>query len=1128
MAVAVRTPNGIATTAHSGTAATGVASTFTVAAPSALAVGDFLLVVGASDTDQGQATFNPASGTLWTNISGWSTTSSWGVWIKMWYRWATAADVGASYTWNYNGGSSQVVYTLALTGVDPANPVAAIGTFAGNAVGVATDTVATVPGITPDANLTQAFLLWGSKGSGGNTFAETIIGNEAELADTTTGYTSLAIASATLSDGAGVASPAFPATLSTAHKWTALGFSLRPAHYVSELLASGPRALRMGGPREAITSSVAVADPATTGRGLRAGGIPRTVTSSGTAASGFAVAPFAQGPFAGSGAAAGTAFGHGLFGATSFGGVDPGAIHLPDPFIGAMRAGHPNAGPGDRPSGPAIVIGFGNDPFGESPFGSTGADVTFGFGHSLFGHVPIGGDRGGEQTVIDVELAPGVAQIRLAGPLSERVRFGTPTVPAALPTLDTVRQALLTPSFTLYAANTRTGRIGFELPFSTLAWDTPLNAVGTLTSTLVAEDVWDALADQDERNPRQVFRDFLTGPWRWSFVLTYGDLAVWAGPYIAPKLDADHPSVVQVGGSELLAVYGRRALIAPGAVSPTDPSADTVFASTTLPAIALALFEQGIAGPGRELPINFPTVGSVGDNTRTYFGYDVAMYQDRIIELTKVENGPDVRLDPRVYAGEDANYVVWDLAVGEPHIGQRSSPWAWDNGVNGTRLGYDLDAKDVSTTFYVPGSGQDRDKVIGTAASSFLINAGFPALDGVDGGHTSATEITTLNGWARADLTQHGIPQESWSVKVPAGGDPRIGQFRVGDDMLVGIPSHPLIPDGDYRRRITKIAGDATPFVTLTGDAPVGQTTTTASPITISSEGREVDTDDHAGMIQAEDGSWVFESYYHQGQVQLVDGTWVPAAYFKESQRSGEGSWNPTGTGTAVPPPSNNDPSRNRFYIDISHFQTGIPLDTVKAYGIEGLVAKIGQGASTGSGFGATTDAMWPTFRDQGRVLWPQTLAGYWYLGDTESPESQAARCAGYIGDQSIPVMLDWEAGGGSWANLLNVLAAFQAAGLKVTMLYVGKGYADANGASNIDGTGLGLVRPRYFISTPGTPDALAAQIPADTWVSYDGGTVDAVQFSQNCTVIPGWNIDCDLFVGTAAEMRSFFQTGHR
>lgn len=224
MAVAVRS-SGLTTKASNGNV-----SSFTMATPSGTKVGDFLLLIGASDTDSAQGFFVGPSGT-WQTITGWpdGSTNGYGTNIKAWYRWATPADIGASWTISVSTGSGQVMYLLALTGVEPGSAIAASMTAAGNAVGVSTGTVATAPPITPDQNLTQAFILWSSKGGSGTTFAPTVIGNLTELADTASPYTAASLGTATLADGANGASPSWPATMSGGRKWTAAGFSLRPS-----------------------------------------------------------------------------------------------------------------------------------------------------------------------------------------------------------------------------------------------------------------------------------------------------------------------------------------------------------------------------------------------------------------------------------------------------------------------------------------------------------------------------------------------------------------------------------------------------------------------------------------------------------------------------------------------------------------------------------------------------------------------------------------------------------------------------------------------------------------------------------------------------------------------------------
>lgn len=235
-------------------------------------------------------------------------------------------------------------------------------------------------------------------------------------------------------------------------------------------------------------------------------------------------------------------------------------------------------------------------------------------------------------------------------------------------------------------------------------------------------------------------------------------------------------------------------------------------------------------------------------------------------------------------------------------------------------------------------------------------------------------------------------------------------------------------------------------------------------------------------------------------------------------------------SGTPDPVPNPSGQTGLLFYVDISQYQPGISIPNIKAAGYAGLVARIGAGAqnlSDGTKYVSLIDPYWAGFRDTAKPLYGNRFAGYWMVGNNETPANQATRCAAAIGDKSIPVMLDTEDGSGSWTNILAVLAAFQGAGLKVTMLYMSAGFAAQCGATNIDATGLALIRPRYYISTYSTPRSLYLQMPADTWNGYNGGTVDAVQFTENGNLgIGGWSkgVDVDAFRGTVDQLAGMFQ----
>ncbi|MCO7195639.1 hypothetical protein [Pseudonocardia sp. McavD-2-B] len=221
------------------------------------------------------------------------------------------------------------------------------------------------------------------------------------------------------------------------------------------------------------------------------------------------------------------------------------------------------------------------------------------------------------------------------------------------------------------------------------------------------------------------------------------------------------------------------------------------------------------------------------------------------------------------------------------------------------------------------------------------------------------------------------------------------------------------------------------------------------------------------------------------------------------------------------------------FFVDISHWQADIDLARVAAAGYAGCIARIGQGGGGPNGErGELIDDWWFRHRDAARTLWPDTFAAYWYMGDAEAPEAQAARAADAIGDLSIPVALDWEAYGGDWSNVLAVRDAFVDAGMRVTMLYTSQSHATQNGASGIDSAGFNLWSARYLnsnfsgASDPDDPRAQFARNQAQGTFGYDpyaGGTVRAHQFTDCGLVYPGMAIDVDSFPGSRAELSALF-----
>lgn len=202
------------------------------------------------------------------------------------------------------------------------------------------------------------------------------------------------------------------------------------------------------------------------------------------------------------------------------------------------------------------------------------------------------------------------------------------------------------------------------------------------------------------------------------------------------------------------------------------------------------------------------------------------------------------------------------------------------------------------------------------------------------------------------------------------------------------------------------------------------------------------------------------------------------------------------------------------FGIDVGSYQAGIDMTEVAREGFQFVLAKVGQGAGAGkSTWGQSLNPAWPAQRDGARAA-GLLLAGYWYIGNTESSASQAARCKAALGDTTIPLALDWEDASGEWSTFLGVLAAFRAAGLRPVLGYCPKWYGDAHGMNNFAGTGLALWSSRYPTTKPGAASTLYENVPSSYWTGYAGSAVTVLQFADSAQVA-GMTVDANAYPGT-------------
>lgn len=211
------------------------------------------------------------------------------------------------------------------------------------------------------------------------------------------------------------------------------------------------------------------------------------------------------------------------------------------------------------------------------------------------------------------------------------------------------------------------------------------------------------------------------------------------------------------------------------------------------------------------------------------------------------------------------------------------------------------------------------------------------------------------------------------------------------------------------------------------------------------------------------------------------------------------------------------------FGVDIARYQAGLDLSRVRAEGFEFCVAKIGQGAGSGDRrYGPSIDPEWPRFRDSGRRVFGDLFAGYWYVGDDESPASQADRCRAAIGDPSIPIMLDHEDASGTYRNALAVRDAMRATGLRVRLLYLPRWYWQRIGSPSMVDAGMALVSSRYPSTRQDYASRLYQNVTASHWSGYGGLTPTILQFAST-GLVAGRVVDVNAFEGSVEQLRAVF-----
>ncbi|AXX32075.1 hypothetical protein KCV87_32145 [Actinosynnema pretiosum subsp. pretiosum] len=365
----------------------------------------------------------------------------------------------------------------------------------------------------------------------------------------------------------------------------------------------------------------------------------------------------------------------------------------------------------------------------------------------------------------------------------------------------------MTRSWTCYTVDTVTGRIIGTLPYAgTPGWEFGVNLGGQVQVNVPARQLG--------RGPLALRT--MVEPWRTSLVIAWGRYLVQGGPIMTHRWD-DASGTLLVGAGGMWALLNRRIIKSSDYDGPiTDEAADVVLSGLSLHGLAVRLAQLATGERWGALPIAFPEP-EPGTTTRTYYGYDLATVGERLTQLTQLDHGPDVELHPRW--STRPGHVEWELRVGIPHLGVRQPQQGVRYGAGLRRLSVDTDASAMTHDARTPGQGMERAQPVGRAVDLVLPAAGYPLLQSIDRTHTSATELSTLDGHAAATLALHGRPVETWTgvVRVDGSipGEGRagvgLGGFGAGDRLTIGVHRHAWIPDGQYVRRAITVSSASSP-----------------------------------------------------------------------------------------------------------------------------------------------------------------------------------------------------------------------------------------------------------------------------------------------------------------------------
>lgn len=234
----------------------------------------------------------------------------------------------------------------------------------------------------------------------------------------------------------------------------------------------------------------------------------------------------------------------------------------------------------------------------------------------------------------------------------------------------------------------------------------------------------------------------------------------------------------------------------------------TVLKNLHLRTIAKRLVQQAVAWTGGSVPIIFEA-DVPGTSEREYKGSELHRVNEKLSQLSEVENGPDIMMTPRF--AENPNYIEWVLETGDPELTQSGPDHIWDTTVISPSVqnaSITRSATSLVTDDYEQGSDEketnESDPIMAKSYDPTLPNIGYARLEDYTN-RASVENIETLQAHADEAVFVGRYHTETWQFDSRNDSEPTIQSVSVGDYGKIKVAGLGRVTDGDHRVRIMRI-----------------------------------------------------------------------------------------------------------------------------------------------------------------------------------------------------------------------------------------------------------------------------------------------------------------------------------